>query len=416
MGTSEVYVPCHPALFRQVLKSAHIYDKGGPFYERGREAVGNGLATCRWADHRHQRPLMQPSFDHRHISYYAELMTDEVDALMRTWQSGQVIDVDKAMMGLALRITTRALFSVPADHRLVAQVGEWLPVLMAGAYWRMVLPSHMVSLIPTKINRQYPRAVGEMRKATEEFIAEVRNSGEEDLGILSALLNARDDRTGAPLRNQEIFDQVLILLIGGTETAATALGFSFHLLGGHAEAAAKLRSEVDSQLAGRTPRLEDLANLTFTKQVIMESLRLYPPVWMSTRVVTEATELGGYKFDKGTTFLISPYILHHNPDLFHQPESFNPDRWQPGGMSDESRRSVLPFGAGARKCIGDQFGLTEMTIALAGIAARWDLNPVSDRPLQPIARATLKPGRLPMRLQERRHEPVQAGTTANYRD
>jgi cytochrome P450 len=416
MGTGEAYVPCHPTLFRQVLKNAHIYDKGGPFYERGREAVGNGLATCRWDDHRQQRPLMQPSFDHRNISFYAELMVDEVNALTSTWRSGQIIDVNTAMMSLALRITTRALFSVPADHRLVAQVERWLPRLMAGAYWRMLLPARALSLVPTKVNRQYPRAVAQMRKLTEEFIDEVRLNGGQDRGLLAALLNARNEATGAPLHTQEIFDQVLILLIGGTETAATALGFSFHLLGGHPGAAAKLRDEIDGSLGGRAPRMEDLASLAFTKQVIMESLRLYPPVWMSTRATSTACELGGYEFPEGTTFMISSYILHHNPDLFPNPDAFDPDRWRPGGMSEESRRSVLPFGAGARKCIGDQFALTEMMLALAMITARWHLSPHSDRPLRPIARATLKPGSLPMRLQERRHEPVQAATIADYRD
>lgn len=415
-GPSKVYVPCHPDLFRQVLKEAWVYDKGGLTYDRGREFFGNGLASSRWNDHREQRRLMQPSFDHKHISRYVELMAHEVNTLTSTWRSGDVIDVGKTMGALALRVTTRVLFSVPADDQWVAQVERWLPILLDGVYWRVLLPAPLVSLAPTKVNRLYPRAIAEMRKITEEFINARRQNESQDDSLLSTLLNARNETTGAPLQTQEIFDQVLTLLIAGMETTANSLAFIFHLLGRHPEAAARLRDEVDGSLAGRVPRFEDFAGLTFTRQVVMETLRLYPPAWMFSRATTEACELGGHEFPEGTAFLLSPYMLHHNPDLFPSPDTFDPDRWRPGGMSEEARKAHLPFSFGPRKCIGDQFALTEMMLAVATIVARWHLSPLDDRPLRPIARGTLGPGRLRMRLQERRPEPVQAATVADHRE
>lgn len=415
MGPRDVYVPCNPALFRQVLKDAQVYDKGGPLYDRLREVGGNGLVTCRWDDNRRLRPLMQPSFNHQHISRYAELIADEVNALTSTWRSGDIIDVNRAMETLTLRITTRALFSVPADHQSVAQAERWLPILMEGIYRRMLIPARILSLVPTKTNRLYSRATAEMRELTDEFINTARREEGRDRGLLSTLLNVRNETTGAPLQPQEIFDQAITLLVAGTETTARALGFIFYLLGRHPEADGNLRDEVDRSLAGRVPRFEDISSLTFTKQVIMESLRLYPPAWILSRVTTTASELGGHEFPEGTMFLPSPYIVHHNPDLFPSPETFDPDRWRPGGMSEESRRSVAPFGSGARKCIGDQFALTETILAVAMIAARWQLSPLDDRPLRPIARATLGPGPLPMRLRERRPEPVQTATTVDSR-
>ncbi len=416
IGPSKCYVPCHPALFRQILKDARVYDKGGLLYDRAREVGGNGLVTCRWDDHRQQRPLMQPSFNHEHIGHYAEVMADEINALTSTWRSGDIIDVNRAMESLTLRITTRALFSVPADHRSVAQVERWLPVLMEGIYRRMLVPSRILSLAPTTMNRQYSRARARMRDLTEEFIDEARRKKGHDRGLLSTLLDARDETTGAPPGTQEIFDQAITLLVAGTETAARALGFTFYLLGGHPRAGAIARDEAGRSLAGRAPRFEDLPSLTFTRQVVMESLRLYPPAWIFNRVTTTACELGGHEFPEGTMFLLSPYILHHDPDLFPNPETFDPDRWRPGGMSEESRRSVVPFGFGTRKCIGDQFALTEAMLAVAMIAAGWHLSPLASRPLRPIARATLGPGRLPMRLAERRPEPAQAATTMDHRD
>lgn len=413
-GPREVLVPCRHTVLRQVLKEAEVYDKGGLFYERGRETVGNSLVTCRWEDHRRQRPLMQPSFDHGHISHYADLMADEVNAMMRTWRSGDVIDLEKAMGSLTLRITTRALFSVPADHRSVAQVERWLPVLMTGFYRRLIIPGRVLSLAPTKMNRQYPRAITELRKVAEEFIEEVRRKGGRDHGLLATLLNARDEETGEPLRASEIHDQAIAILIAGSETTAKALGFVFHLLGRHPGAAAALQAEVDGALAGRPPRFEDISALAYTRQVVMESLRLYPPGWIFSRVTTRACELGGHAIPEGTMFLLSPYILHHDAELFPHPETFDPDRWGPGAMSTESRRSVLPFGFGPHKCIGDQFALTETIAAVAMIAGRWRLSPLTDRPLRPAARATLGPGRLRMRLHERRDEPLKAATTADH--
>ncbi|SNR59519.1 pentalenene oxygenase [Actinomadura mexicana] len=413
MGLREVYVPCRPDLFRQILRDARTYDKGGPFYDRLREIGGNGLVTSRWDVNRRRRPLMQPSFDHEHINRYAELMADEVNALTRTWRSGETIDVDRAMETLTLRITARALFSVPADHRSVAQVERWLPILMEGIYRRMLVPAPVLSLAPTKINRGFPRATAAIRELTEEFIDAARRKEGQDEGLLSVLLNAPNEETGAPLQNHEIFDEVLTLMVAGTETTARALAFVFHLLGAHPEAAARLREEVDGSLGGRTPRFDDLPKLAFTRQVIMESLRLYPPAWMLSRVSTAAGDIGGHEFPEGTMFLLSPYLVHYDPDLFPSPESFVPDRWRPGGMSQEARRSVVPFASGPRKCIGDQFALTEAMLAVATIAARWSLSPLTDRPLRPVARANLGPGRLPMRLRERRPGPVQAATTTD---
>jgi pentalenene oxygenase len=404
-GPREVFVPCHRTLFRQVLKEARDYDKGGLFYDRGRETVGNSLVTCRWDDHQRQRPLMQPSFDHGHISRYAGLIADEVDAMTRTWRPGDVVELERAMGSLTLRITTRALFAVSADHRSVAQVERWLPVLMAGFYRRLVVPGPLLSLVPTRANRHYPRAITELRDVAEEFVDEVRAKGGQDSGLLAALLDARDEETGAPLSAGEIHDQAIALLIAGSETTAKALGFVFYLLGRHPEVEAALRDEADAVLGGRTPGFEDLSRLSYTRQVVMEALRLYPPGWIFSRSTTAACELGGHAFPAGTMFLLSPYILHHDPHLFADPEAFDPDRWRPGGMDAESRRAVLPFGFGAHKCIGDQFALTEAILAVAMIMTRWRLRPLDDRPLRPVPRATLGPGRLRMWLQARRGEP-----------
>ena len=161
---------------------------------------------------------------------------------------------------------------------------------------------------------------------------------------------------------------------------------------------------MDAVLACQVATWEDLAELPETKSVITEALRLYPPAWLFTRITTEDVALGAHHIPKGTGLAYSPYLVHRSPDVFEAPDQFDPDRWLPERARTLPKDAFIPFGGGARKCIGDAFGMTEATLALATITARWDLQPLHDRPVQPARRrASLTPGALPMRLRSRAH-------------
>jgi cytochrome P450 len=188
------------------------------------------------------------------------------------------------------------------------------------------------------------------------------------------MLAARDEH-GDALTDTEIRDQVLSFWVAGTETTASLLAWSLHLLGQHPEVARRVHTEVDAVLDGRVARHTDVARLDCTTRVLTETLRLYPPAWVLTRVLTAETTLASKTLPAGTILLYSPYLIQRRGDLYPHPDRFDPDRWLSDHATHQHRGTFIPFGGGARKCIGESFAMMEATLALATITARWQLNP-----------------------------------------
>lgn len=215
------------------------------------------------------------------------------------------------------------------------------------------------------------------------------------------LLAARNDDTGEPMTDVDIRDQLMVMIGAGFETTANSLAFALWLLSQHPEAEARVHAEVDRTLAGRTATTKDLDGLTYTRRVINEVLRMYPAGWFFTRVTTTDTTLAGRHLPKGTALLYSAYLLQHRPELFPDPDRFDPDRWIGQNTDSLPRGTFVSFGGGNRKCIGDQFALIEMTLALATVCARWSLHPDPGATMTIQVRGTLGPGRLNMTCQPR---------------
>ncbi|MFJ9897706.1 cytochrome P450 [Streptomyces sp. NPDC091280] len=396
LGPSRAYLPCHPDLVHEVLLNARVYDTGGPVKDKARPILGNGLITSDWTDHRRQRRLVQPAFHPARLPGYAEVMRDECAAEAQAWEAGRPFDLSIAMQTLTARVTARALFSTDIADRAVAEIQRSLPVIVHGAYRQAMDPTGLLARLPIAANRRFNKALSGLHALIRRIVEDYRGASTDRGDLLSALLAAEDPETGARLDDQEIHDQVMTLLLAGIETTASALTWSFHLLGGNPAAETALYTELDEVLDGRTPAYADIPRLDRTQRVFTESLRLYPPAWLFTRTTVESTELAGRELPAGTDILISPYVLHHNPALFTDPESFDPDRWLPARAEDVTRGSYLPFGAGSRKCIGDVFGMTEATLALASIAARWRLRPVPHTTIRPRPHMSLSSGPLLM--------------------
>ncbi|WP_306338451.1 cytochrome P450 [Streptomyces sp. KL118A] len=396
LGPNRAYLPCHPDLVQQVLLNARVYDTGGPVKEKARPILGNGLITSDWADHRRQRRLVQPAFHTSRLPTYAEVMQDESDAEALAWEAGRAIDVNHTMQALTARVTARALFTTEIAGNAVAEIQHCLPIIVHGAYRQAMDPTGLLAKLPLAANRRFDEALTRMHRLIDQMVEGYRRSDEDRGDLLSALLTAEDPETGGRLNDQEVHDQVMTLLLAGIETTASALAWTFHLLGRNPEVEAALHAEVDEVLEGRPPVYADIPRLDYSRRVFTEALRLYPPAWLYTRTTTEATELGGRPLPPNSDILISPYVLHHNAELFKDPESFDPDRWLPERAKDVARGYYLPFGAGSRKCIGDVFGMTEATLALATIAGRWRLRPVPGARIRPRPHMSLSSGPLPM--------------------
>ncbi|BCK58129.1 cytochrome P450 [Nocardia wallacei] len=400
VGPAEVVVACTAQLGHEILRRGEDFDKGGQFFERAKEVVGNSLTTCRHEEHRRQRRLVQPAFHKQRLVDYARHMTAEIAGMSAGWQPDTTVDVTAETMTVVAKILARTMFQraarTPGELR---QVLEDIDTLVAVAAKRMVLPAALARL-PTPDNRRYHAASRRLRTLIATAATEGRAAGDDAADLLSVLLAARDGQTG--LSDTEIVDQLLLFQIAGIDTTATALAWALWLIGTRPDVERQLHAEVDAVLSGGPATHEHLPRLIYTRQVAVETLRRYPPVWILTRTAMTDTVLGGYRIPAGATIVISPYLVHQRPDLYPAPAHFDPGRWEED--RDLPAGAYLPFGHGARRCIGEHFAMTELTLALASITARWRLRPtptLTERPPRPRLAASLRPPSLPMLLTRR---------------
>jgi cytochrome P450 len=403
LGPKRAFLAHHPQLVHRVLTESRTFDKGGPLFEKARLLVGDGLVSSAWEPHRRQRRLLQPAFHPSRLPGYVELMGEQIREELSGWRSGETLDVGEAMHALTLKITARTMFATTAGPDAIAEVAFCMPVIMRGVYKRMTAPLGVQEKLPTRHNRQFEQVRIRMRRLIERTVAAHRACADGDRGdLLSMLIRARDPRTGDALSDREIHDQVMTLLIGGTETTGNTMAWAFHVLATHPEVESRLHTEVDRVLGGRVPTFEDLPRLDYTARVITEVLRMYPPAWLLTRATTREVEVAGRRLAAGTTVMYSPYALGRHRAIFTDPERFDPDRWLPDRGVALPRGNNVPFGGGGRKCIGDAVGMAETTITLAAIAGHWRLRAVpGTRVGTAVPRASLGTGPLPM-IPERR--------------
>jgi len=396
LGPRPAYVVCHPGLARQVLTDFRLFDRTGLVYERVRTAMGNGLASAAHTDHRRQRLIMQPAFRHEHLRGYAAVMRQEITATMASWHDGAHVDLVDEMFTLTTTIALRALFSSQLDPARAEHLRRAFDTFLRGIYTRAVLP--LAGRLPTPGNRRYHKAVATWRAQVSALVENHRQSGADRGDLMSRLLAARDDEDQG-LSDTELADQIAVLMLAGGETTSAAVTWSWHLLTTHREILQAVQAETDTVLGGDIAGWDHLARLDLTARVVREALRLYPPAWVLPRTCTRSVTLAGRTLPPGAMVVLSPYILHRRADQYPQPTRFDPARWLT--PTPEHRISYLPFGAGATRCIGEEFGLAEATLILATTAARWNLIPDPGTRVSPTARAVLVPRAFPVHLWSR---------------
>lgn len=401
LGSQRVVMVCDPQLTYQLLVEDRTFDKGGPLFDRVREVSGDNLVTCPHSQHRRLRRLCQPSFSSERLAGYGATMSAVAQSTAAGWREGHVLEIVREMTALVARATVQAMFATSLTAGELGRFLDDLSAMLDGLIARVILPGFF-SRIPGTAGYRYDSANARLLQTVGGIIARRRADRADHGDLLYSLLSARDDEGtdgSRALSEAELADEVLAFLVAGTETTATTLAWALYLLAAHPDIEAAVHAEVDRVLAGTAPAYQHLDALENTRQVITETLRLYPPTWLITRTVTHDTVLGSTRLAAGTTLAYSPYLIHHRGDLYPDPSLFAPARWQ-GTRPDRS--AYIPFGAGARKCIGDRFSLTQAGLAMAAITARWHLTPVSNRPAQPAAlNATVSPRRLRMRLTAR---------------
>jgi cytochrome P450 len=370
--------------------------------------LGRGLLTSEGETWRRHRRIMAPAFDRRSIESYAPVITAVAQDLLARWDAlpdSSEVDVGAAMMHTTLHIISRAMFSANSDEIVDVverDVGAYQMTVRPSLFDLLGLPAWLSDLFARR--RRMAKVFNEFDKAVDELI----NSRTDQPGVqlkdqakdlLARLVAARDAETGGGMSAKEVRDEVVTIFMAGHETTAQALTWTWYLLSLHPSAEARLDDELRSVLNGRTPQYTDIAGLRYTRMVIEESMRLYPPAHTMAREPIAVDDVLGHRIPAGAIVLISPWLLHRKASLWPDPHRFNPDRF----ATEPRRFSYIPFGAGQRICIGAAFAMAEAILILATIAQRYRLHLKPGHAIEPQGLITLRPRYgMPMTLQRRR--------------
>lgn len=407
LGKRPAYLVNTADLVREVLVTQYdSFAKGGPFYAAVASLAGNGIVLSNGAFHRRQRRLMQPAFQQARIASYAVIMADLVAAMSDSWHAGSRIDVNRTMNALSVSALTKCLFSETLGIDLTTTFQEALPSAMKGMFRRTTVPIGWLHRLPTPGNRRYQREIDRIHTTVDLLIAGYRTHGIDRGDLLSMLLLACDEETGEPISDQQVHDEVVTLLVAGSETTAVVLSWAFLVLGTHHDIEQQVLSEVDRVLGGRPATFEDIGKLSYLGRFIQEVLRLYAPVWILTRRTVTDIDLGGHRIPADSDVFFSPFALHRDGRHFDRPNTFDPDRWLPGRPASLERGTCIPFSSGVRRCLGESFATVEVTLALATLTSHWRLRPTSNRPSHGKTHVTYFPASLTMTVEPRRHDRV----------
>jgi cytochrome P450 len=379
-----------PECIEYVLVKNHRNFIKFPFFFRHVRAIfGQGLLTSEGECWQRQRRLMAPAFQDRRLTGYVEPIVRLSERMLESWQPGELRNIHTDMMALTLSIAAKTLFDAEVESD-VAEISQAFNTITDEIAIRFRLPFRVPDPVPIPGNIRYVRGVRRIDRLVNRIIEERRQQGSDRGDLLSMLMMAKDD-DGRPMSERQLRDEVITLLLAGHETTALALSWTWYLLSQHPEIDAKLASELHHVLGGRPPVVSDLPQLLFTTQVVTEAIRLYPPVWGFGREAVGDFDIGGYTISKGTTVIISPWVLHRHPHHFERPLEFRPERWSGDLARQLPRFAYIPFGGGPRICIGNRFAMMEAALILATVASRFRLEWQNDHPVVPFPSITLRP-------------------------
>lgn len=396
-GLARAYLVTHPDGLKHVLRD-HVknYSKMHFSYSLVRRIVGNGLLTSEGETWLKQRRLAQPAFHRARITAMAQQMVRAIAELAEQWgeaqRTGAPRHVVRDMMALTLRIVGEALFGTDVRAE-IQSVSASFNVLSEQIVDRFRSLRLIPPVLPTAYDRAFRQAHHALREVVTRVIAERRKRTEDQGDLLSMFMLARDEETGEQMDDAHLQNEVLTMMIAGHETTATALSWAWALLEQNPGPEQLLHAELDSVLGGRLPTADDVPRLVYTRRVLDETLRLYPPVYVLSRKVLEDDTVCGYQVLGGSSLDMSPYVTHRLPEFWPDPERFDPDRFTPEKIAARPRYAYFPFLGGPRQCIGNSFALMEGTLILATLAQRFRPRVVAGYRLAPEPLITLRPAR-----------------------
>jgi cytochrome P450 len=391
LGPYLVHSVTHPEGVRHVLQGNYKNYSRGKFYENFKLFFGEGLLTTDgeyWLRHRR---MAQPLFHRKVVDQCTDTATAAIGSMLDRWESErEPVELVGEMMHVSLSILGRVVFNMDFSgyaHVITPAVLVGLKTMMPQGNLNDFLPRW----VPTPYNRRLTGAQDTLRDVMHKVIREHEVGGNGTIDLITLLQSAKDTETGRGLTDQELHDEVMTIFMAGHETTGNGMAWTLYAVAEHHEVRERLEAEVDEVLGGRPPTLEDLANLPYTKMVVDESLRVYPPIWGYTRDPIADDEIDGYHIPAGSTIFLSPYVTQRHPDIWEEPDRFDPERFAPGRAEQYPPFSYFPFGGGSRKCIGFHLALLQMQLVTAMVAQRFRLETVPGHPVEYGRMVALRP-------------------------
>lgn len=449
VGRQHIYLINNPTYIEKILIYNHKNFKKGKRLQTAKRLLGEGLVTSEGKRHDNQRKNIHPLFLPKKITRYGKIMIDECQAMCSEWRDQSIIDIHKEMMKVTLRIICKSILDYNLDSKEVQQfskafeiskeyikrlqspighVLDHVPILPKVAESRDAVRT-IDSIVYRLISEKKKRIQNNNSKTGEDLLTlllQAQNSIEKDREnnsqnryALSNFKNKEEKRIITAdheeiMDDDQIKDNVLTMLLAGHETTANALTWTYYLVSQHPQIEKRIHEEIDSVISHskenenkiiKTPNIEDLSKFNFIEKVIRESLRIYPPVWSIGRIVEDDYQIGKYIVPKGSSIIMSQYVMHHDNRFYKDPNTFNPDRW-----TDEFKRSIprfsyFPFGGGIRGCIGESFAWQEAVLLMATISSNFTMNLVSNQKVKMNPGITLNPKKgIKMKISKRKYQ------------
>jgi len=359
----EVVLATSPQGAHDVLGQAGTDTDRAPTHDEVRQLFGESLFTMRNRPWLSRRRILQPVFTRKSVSAFGGHMAQAAEAVAADWADGQVIDLDAAGRRVTMRALGRAVLGTDLDQRADLISG---PMRIALNYVRAraASPVKAPHWLPTPDRHRARTAAGQLHALAGEILQTCRDHPDHDAPLVRLMMAAHDPETGRTLTDDEICDELVVFMLAGHDTTATTLSYALWALGHHRDMQDRLRAEA-AAIGDRELTPADLPGLTYTVQVLHEALRLCPPGPMNPRTVIADIEVNGYRVPAGSICMVGVYAMHRDPTLWDRPLEFDPERFGPEASKGRERWQFIPFGAGARTCIGDHFAMLEATLALA---------------------------------------------------
>jgi cytochrome P450 len=393
LGPLTAHLVLHPDDVKHVLQENHANYEKGRGTKRLKLLLGDGLLTSEGELWRRQRRLAQPAFHPKRVAELVSTMVRSTETMLAEWgpraARGESVDLAAEMMRLTLDVVARTLFGADLKGdatRVYAAVTTALDFTNK----RLMLPITVPMRLPLPGNERFKRAKKTLDDLVFSIVESRRRAKDHGHDLLAMLMDARDDDTGQAMSDQQLRDEVMTVVLAGHETTAAALAWTFMLLSREPVVWRKLRSEVEEVLGDRQLTAEDLPKLKYTRMVIEEGMRLYPPAWMFGRSALGEDTVGGIRIEPGSMVILSPFFTHRHPQFWSNPEGFDPERFAPEEVAKRPKHAYLPFGSGPRVCIGNAFAIAEAQAILATVTQRYRVEVLArDVAVEPMI--TLRP-------------------------